>query len=343
MTKREVVLKTIRGEATAYTPYHFDLTVKMADRLGEYYGFDNQGAEDFIGNHLLYLRVESPKGAGNADHSLGDRIYLDEFGVKWDVESNYDIGDWGIVDNAVKDLDFSGYKFPDGTGEGHFDKAIELMGQYKDRLNVMCVNGPFILGWCVTGMDDFLAGMISEEKTIEYILENTTNYIVNIIETLPEEVDAVRLLDDWGMQSGLLFSKPMWKKFIYPRFRTIVDAMRKKGVVVMHHSCGNTTELFPYFIELGIDMYDPVQPEALDIAYIKKEYGKDIALFGGLGSQSIIPFGTPDEVVKKAGETLALLGEGGKYVFGPAGSVPTEAPLENVIALVEFCKKEMGS
>ena len=339
MTRKETVLNTIRGEQTAYTPYHFDLTMKMTDRLGEYYGLDSQTVEDFIGNHFLYLDAEGPDGVDNGFRSnSSNEIYYDEFGISWDVKGNYDIGDWGMISKPVKDLNFEGYQFPDGKGEGRFNNAIALMKKYPERLNVLRVSGPFSLGWNIAGMDDFLAGMALEEKKIEYLLENTTNYIVNIINAVPEGIDAVRILDDYGIQTGLLFSKEMWKKFIYPCLNVINDAIRKKGMVVALHSCGNTTELFPYYIDLGIEVYDAMQPEATDIAFVKKEFGKDITLFGGLGSQSTIPLGTPAEVVKEAEETLALLGEGGKYILGPAGSIPTDAPIENVVALVDYCK-----
>ena len=75
----------------------------------------------------------------------------------------------------------------------------------------------------------------------------------------------------------------------------------------------------------------------MDLEFIKKEYGKDIVLFGGLGCQSTIPLGTPEEVVREARERLELLGAGGKYLLGPSGAIPTDAPIENVRALLEFC------
>ena len=351
MDRRKIVLGTIRGEKTAYTPYHFDLTMKMTDRLGEYYGLGRDDVEDFIGNHFLYLSVGSPEGTGGYRDTAGNEAYRgigggevfrDEFGVSWDVSGNYNVGDWGMTGVAVKDLEFSGYEFPDGKGEGRFTNAVALMEKYPGRLNVMMVKGPFVQGWEITGMDDFLVGMAAEESKIEWVLEKTTNYILNIIEAIPDGVDAVRVLDDWGMQSGLLFSKTMWKKLMYPRLMEIGDAIRKRGMLFMHHSCGDTAELFPYFVDLGIEVYDPMQPEALDIACIKKQFGKDIALFGGLGSQSTIPRGSPADVVKEARETHALLGEGGMYIMGPAGSVPTEAPIENVVALVDYCKGHAG-
>jgi uroporphyrinogen decarboxylase len=343
VNRKEAVLKTICGEKTDYTPYHFDLTLKMTDRLGEYYLTDSENVEDLIGNHFLYLNYEGEGGSDTGYRDvMNEELFIDEFGVTWDASGNYDIGDWGLVEPAVKNLDFSTYEFPDGKGEGRFDNAVFLMKKFPGRLNTMMIRGPFVLGWNITGMEDFLMGMALEKKAIENVLDNATNYIVNIIKALPEGVDAVRIIDDWGTQTGLLFSKDMWRQFIYPRFETIGNAIREKGLVFMHHSCGNTTELFPFFINLGIDVFDAMQPEALDIVYIKKEYGKDITLFGGLGSQSTIPLGTPEDVVREAKETRDLLGEGGKYILGPAGSIPTDAPIENVTALIGYCKEQAG-
>jgi len=108
---------------------------------------------------------------------------------------------------------------------------------------------------------------------------------------------------------------------------------------VMHHSCGNITALFPEIIDLGIDIIDAMQPETMDLAFLKREYGKDIIFFGGLGAQSTLPYGSIDDVIKEAEQTIGLLSQGGGYITGPAGSISTDTPLENVVALAEFCMK----
>jgi uroporphyrinogen decarboxylase len=105
----------------------------------------------------------------------------------------------------------------------------------------------------------------------------------------------------------------------------------------MHHSCGDVTELFPDIIGLGIDIMDAIQPESMDIRFLKREYGRDIVFFGGLGAQSTLPFGTAEDVIREAEETIRILGEGGGYITGPAGSISTDTPMENVSALAEFC------
>jgi uroporphyrinogen decarboxylase len=76
----------------------------------------------------------------------------------------------------------------------------------------------------------------------------------------------------------------------------------------------------------------------MDLSSIKKEYGRDIVLFGGLGCQSTLPLGTPDEVVTEARERWQLLGQDGGYILGSAGSIPTDVPIENVVALFDYCR-----
>ncbi len=338
MTRREAIISLIKGENPGYTPHHFDLTLKMTDRLAQHYGYDREGVEDFIGNHLLYL--DPATGFRNAEGGL----YVDEFGTTWDAEGNYDVGDWGMVAFPVKNYDFSGYTFPDGKDEGKYDDAIQVMQQYRDRFNVMRITGPMNLAWYTMGFDELLAGMLIEKDTLHMVYEKVTDYICNLIERIPAGVDAVRMVEDWGVQSGLMISRELWMEYIYPCYVRIYGAIRGKGMYVMQHSCGDITELMPVMVEMGVDIVDAMQPESMDLHYIKKEFGKDIVLFGGVGSQSTIPCGTPEEVIADAQRTLDFMGAGGKYILGPAGSIPTEAPMENVIAFVEFCKelKEKG-
>jgi uroporphyrinogen decarboxylase len=331
----------LSGELPDFTPYHFDMTMKMTDRLGGYYGLDADEVEDYIGNHLLYLDPDGPNGEKNGFRGMSEngKTYFDEFGTEWDVSGNYDIGDWGMSGFPVHELDFSQYTFPRGTGERRFARAKELIGHYPDRFNVVRVTGPLTQAWYITGLEDFLTGLIADTAKIEYLLEHITQYIVDLIDLLPDEVDAVRLIDDYGIQKSLLISKAHWLRFIKPNYRKIVDAYRRKGIHAMHHSCGDVSELMADFIDLGVEVLDAMQPEAMDIEKIKREYGNDIVLFGGMGSQSTIPLGSPDDVRREAARLLATLGKGGRYLFGPAGSIPSEAPIDNVVALVEFCKK----
>jgi uroporphyrinogen decarboxylase len=117
------------------------------------------------------------------------------------------------------------------------------------------------------------------------------------------------------------------------------EKCKKSGCAVFIHSCGNITELIPDLIEMGVDVVDPIQPEVMDLKFIKKEYGRDIVFFGGVGAQSTLPLSTPEQVVNEIKRLLGFMNNGGKFILGPSGAISTDTPVENIVALIEFCKK----
>jgi len=341
MNKRQAIVNLIERRGNGYTPHHFDLTQRIVDRLASHYHVGPDQVEDTIGNHFLYVNFTAPggnaKGFSNKTNKSG--VTEDEFGIIWDSERLYDIGDWAMVDHPIHDLSLSGYAFPDGTGEGRYLDAATQMEAHPGRFNVLLMTGLLDTCWHLTGLEDFLAAMLEEEAIAHRLLDHAVEYIVNVIRGAPPQLDAVRFLEDWGTQNGLLISRKLWKKYLEPRLRVIHEAVRKKRLYVMRHSCGDITELFPDIIALGVDIIDAIQPEVMDIRFLKKEYGKDIVFFGGIGTQSTLPFGSVDDVIREAEETIHALGAGGGYVAGPAGAISTDTPIENVASLAAFCMK----
>lgn len=341
MTRKEAIIRLIDRKDVGYTPHHFDLTQKITHDLANHFKIGAEEVEDFIGNHFLYVDATAPHGQaeGYSAKKTNMGLNVDEFGVTWNNTGLYNIGDWAMVDHPIHDLSLDGYTFPDGKGEGRYIDALELIHQYPGRFNVLRMTGLLDSCWHLTGMQDFMEAMMIEEDFANTVMDHTTEYMINVINSAPPEIDAVRFIEDWGMQTGLLISKNLWKKYLEPRLKMIHAAVRKKGMYVMHHSCGNITALFPEIIDLGIDIIDAMQPETMDLAFLKKEYGKDIVFFGGLGAQSTLPYGSVDDVIREAEQTIDLLSRGGGYITGPAGSISTDTPLENVVALAEFCMR----
>ncbi len=357
MTKKERINAIIAGKETDICPYHFDLTLKIKHKLGTYYDLPVDQVEEYIGNHLLYVGFKAPgleeggeqkedldkhdSGTISFDLKQGEgNVFIDEFGVSWNNEEAYETGDWGMVDFPVKDMNIQAYRWPDGSAPGRFRGVETEVEQHPDRFVVLLMTGLFDTAWHVTGMQDLLMGMAMEDNTfIDSMLDNSLEFILGVIDQVPSYIHGIRFLEDWAGQTGLFMGLENWRKHLKPRLREMYGATRKKGLAVMSHSDGNITEVYPDLIEMGVDISDPTQPEVMDVGYIKRKYGNDIVLFGGLGCQSTIPLGTPEDVLKEARDTLALLGTGGKYLFGPSGSISTDSPLENVAALVEFCRQ----
>jgi len=108
---------------------------------------------------------------------------------------------------------------------------------------------------------------------------------------------------------------------------------------VMYHSCGHVTPFIPLFIEAGIDVLNPVQPESMDFAAIHAQYGDKLSFHGVIGTQSVMPFGTPDKVKEKVWESLRIAGPRGGLFAAPTHLLEPEVPWENVEAYIQACRE----
>lgn len=97
--------------------------------------------------------------------------------------------------------------------------------------------------------------------------------------------------DDWGSQNGLLIGADMWREFVKPYFKKTCDAAKEAGLLISHHCCGKVDELIPEMIDCGVDIFDPFQPEVMDIWQIREQYRNKIAFWGGLSVQQVLPQG----------------------------------------------------
>ncbi|MGC8863654.1 MAG: uroporphyrinogen decarboxylase family protein, partial [Armatimonadota bacterium] len=128
---------------------------------------------------------------------------------------------------------------------------------------------------------------------------------------------------------------PHWREFIKPRIKRVYERAKSAGRFVMQHSCGDIYELLPDLIEIGLDVYQTFQPEIYDVKTVKREFGRDLTFWGGISTQAVLPWVTPDEVKRVAREMIAAVGAGGGYIAAPTHAIPGDVPPENIVALVE--------
>ena len=131
-----------------------------------------------------------------------------------------------------------------------------------------------------------------------------------------------------------------WRRIYKKHYRRIYGAARDAGLVVSIHSCGNITDILPDLAEIGVQVVHPLQPEAMDVERCRREYGKDLSFWGGLGSQSTLPFGAPEDVRREVRDRLRLFSDGG-YILAPAGAAPAETPVENIVAILEEARAQL--
>jgi uroporphyrinogen decarboxylase len=146
--------------------------------------------------------------------------------------------------------------------------------------------------------------------------------------------DIVWMGDDLGTQRSLVMSPDQYRNWYRPRHRQIVEHIRsiRPDAKIAFHCCGHVTPLIPDLIEIGIDVLEAVQAETMDIAYLKREFGRDMSFWGGVGAQSVLARTTPEQVVEGVRETLRVMAPGGGYIAAPCHTLTEEVPWASVLA-----------
>ena len=334
-TKREIIIDTLNGKKTDVVPYSFDMTKVIIEKLALSYGILPDEVHEHIGDYMKYVYTSYETGF------IPERVngnIRDDFGVVWNNgNETKNMGDWGgIVSSPLKSASLEGYEFPDPAAHGRFDSVVKESQKANGRYVTMHMDGLFDVAWHVRGFEQLMMDFACEEDFVNALLDKALEYNLGLIENTPDCVDGIRFGEDWGQQKGLLMGARLWRKYLKPRLKEMYTAASARGFDVLIHSCGDIIEIFPDLIDMGVKAVNPIQPEVMDIRFIKQEYGKDITLYGGLGCQSTIPSKSINDVLKEAQEHYILLSNSGRYIFGPAGAIPTETKIENVLALVEY-------
>lgn len=341
LTKRQRVYASLRRQRLDAIPWQLDLTGSSADKLRAYYGTDDLLAR--TGDHVVW--VAPSVRAGSDWRPVGEGMVRDEFGVVWHRDArDRSVGDWGgLHASPLSRPSLEGYRFPDGSASGAWDQVPTVRRQYPEHFLVAVGSGLFERGWALCGFENYLAWLASERPFIEEMTEKLADYSCQLTCQLKgSHVDGIRFGDDWGGQHSLMISPRLWRDVFKRHYRRMYAAARDAGLVVMIHSCGNVTEILPDLIEIGVEVVHPLQPEAMDVELCVREFGKDLTFWGGLGSQSTIPRGTPDDNRREALRMLKLFERGG-YILAPAGAVPAETPPENIAAIVEVACGQPGA
>jgi uroporphyrinogen decarboxylase len=168
-------------------------------------------------------------------------------------------------------------------------------------------------------------------KLLEFHLEHNRR----IFEAAAKEIDIFMLGDDFGSENGLLLSPPMFRRFFKPALRCLIDLAKKFNLKTMLHSCGGIRELIPDFIEMGLDILNPIQIRAqgMDPEELKREFSKNICFHGSIDVQRELPFRTPDEIRKIVRSRIKILGRNGGFILAPSHNFQPDIPVDNIVAM----------
>ena len=327
MTKREIIRATLNGQATPYVPWSFSFTLEAKDKLLQHFG--TQDLEAVLHNHLLGLGSDI-----GFFEDIGNDHVRDGFGVVWDRSVDKDIGN--VVDPQLTEPTLSDYTFPDPLNDRFFADIPEKIQTYGDRFRVFRIGfSLYERAWTLRGMENLMMDFIEHPEFVKELLHAIADYnISQVKKALTYDIDAVYFGDDWGQQQGLQMGPKVWREFIYPELKRMYAAVKDAGKDVFIHSCGDVDELFDDLIDIGLNCFNPFQPEVMDVASLVPRYRGILTFHGGLSTQKTLPFGTPEDVRQETRDLISL-GKDGGYILAPAHAVEGDVPLENMLVFID--------
>ncbi len=269
---------------------------------------------------------------------MSETLTRDLFGTLWREDKR----PFHLQEPGLKEPSFDGYDFPSAEAFVNPDlkaTAAEEMRRNRDSFSIIGMGwGLWETYWGIRGFENAMTDCVVEPDFFAELLDRLTElYLVQVEQCRDIPADAIMFGDDWGEQRGVMIGPERWREFFKPRYARIYEAAHAQDKVVISHCCGSVADIMPDIIEIGLDVLESVQPEAagMNPYELKAKWGNHIAFWGGLGSQSTIPFGTPQEIQDEIGRLRQEMGRGGGYILAPAKGLQPETPTDNAVAVVE--------
>ena len=347
MNPRERVLAALNHQPPDKTPWHLGATDQVRSLLAKHYG-EAQLAEpgDFdttIGNHFRSTNPTGPGQFHGLDEELSPGVWRDGWGIVWDTRGLYGEGEWGRPINCVlPEPTLAGFTFPDPPRPEAYAHYARFVDDNPDYFRIGREGHLYEVAWALRGMENFLMDLVLHPAFVEDLLEGVTEYYLAVIDASVQfDIDAFYFGDDLGSQSqGLIMGPPLWRQRIKPCLARLFSRVKESGKYVCLHSDGQVDAVFEDLIEIGLDMYNPLQPEIRDVRAVKRQFGDRLSFHGGIGIQDLLPHGTPEQVRTEVRGLIDDLGAGGGYILGPSHSIMADAPVENLVALIEAVQEQ---
>lgn len=332
MTQRQIIKLVLDGERPPYVPWDLKFTVGARQKLEEHFHTDD--LDHLLGNHFVWLGNDY-----GFFEDIGNERVRDVFGVVWDRSVDKDIG--VVVGSTIPEPTLRGYEFPNPLDNRFFADIPTKLAARPSAFRVYAIGfSLYERAWTLRGMQNFLMDMVEHPGFVHELLGAIVDYnIAQIHRALDFDIDAVYFGDDWGQQQGLIMGPKAWREFIFPALKRMYAEVKQAGKYVMIHSCGDVDELFDDLVGIGLDCFNPFQPEVMDVDALLRQYRGRLAFYGGMSTQRTLPFGTTDDVVRET-EHLLSVGSLGGYIFSPAHAVPGDVSLENMLAFIERVQQQ---
>ena len=333
MTDRDWIQHTLDHSAGIPIPYNFSFSPPAGRLAREYYGND---LEEILSLPIRMTSLKSIKPLYADPGEFGDTA-IDEFRVVWSTNT---IDRGSPVGPCLPEPNLSHYNFPDPTPSYRFSGIENWCSKQQGHYRIIWVGDLWERATFMRGMEQILLDVALNPKFVQSLLEHITEYVLETVRILiaTGDFEGIAVSDDYGTQHGMLMSPEHWRRLVKPCLSRIYELAKNHGLAVFHHSCGNIIPIVGDMIDMGLDILHPIQPEAMDILFLKRQFGNYLTFCGGVPTQTILRSGTPAEVREEVKKLKQQMGKDGGYILEPGITIQADVPIDNIIAMIDEAK-----
>jgi len=329
-SNRDWIQETLAHRESDRVPYNFMFSPVAQRRIEAHYG---EGLAQRLGLPMRMTSLQSIKPLYASPEEFGPTA-TDEFGVVW---STNPIDRGSPIVPCLPEPSLKEYTFTDPFSPHRFVGLQEWCTQQAGHYRVVWIGDLWERATFMRGMEPLLLDVALHPAFVEELLQHLTDRILKTLSLILEdcEFEAIAVSDDYGAQRGMLLSPKRWRSLIRPRLAQIYELAKNHGRAVFHHSCGNVEPIVGDLINIGLDILHPIQPEAMDILQLKRNFGKDLTFCGGLPTQTLLVNGSPEQVRDEVRRLKREMGRGGGYILEPGITLQADVPQKNMVAMIE--------
>lgn len=358
LTPRKRVLLAVNRKMPDRVPkdISWGFTPAVMDTFHKKTGRDDP--EEYFGTEVRFVGLDIPVERVSSEAQARRDLYRKYFpDLPDEVYKVTDITEWGTAQvpgsfyhfvQLVAPLrsargwqEIAAFPLPDFQEGWRIDYTRQRIAQFHQQDLAVCgamAVTLFEVAWQQRGMEELFEDFTERPDMANCLLDRLTELRITQAEFFARHgVDVLILGDDVSMQTGMLMSPKTWRLWFKERMRQIIHAARaiQPDLPVFYHSDGNPTAIIPDLIEIGVTILNPVQPECIDPVWVKRNYGDSLALWGTIGTQTTLPFGTPEDVRLEVKKRIETVGYDGGLLLGPTHMLEPDVPWENIVALYE--------
>ncbi|MFN0170837.1 MAG: uroporphyrinogen decarboxylase family protein [Bryobacteraceae bacterium] len=339
MTSKERVLRNYAFQPVDRFTIDFCASSDVYARLRQHFGV----ADDLALMERLHVDFRYPKprwiGFPLVDDQGRSRDY---FGIP-----RAGVGDFGYalvhpLADAQTIAEVDAYPYWPSADMWDYDGYAEDCARFEQYAVLGGVWGWFFEAASeVVGMDRFFLLMHDHPEVAHAIIGRIVNFMERTSEVMFEKagksIDICFTGDDYGFQSGPMMSQRLFDEFVRPYLRRIYGVGKRHGKLVMHHSCGSVARWIPAFLEMGLNILEPIQVRAagMEPRELAAKYGGRLCFHGSIDTQQTLPFGTPEDVRREVRDRVATFKPYGGFTISPSQHLLADIPTENIVAMYE--------